>query len=380
MPAPVDPSQGPPAPAMGWRYWLVIIGCILGLVWAIGSRAQGQLRNPHAVSRSVTPRSGLNSEERATIALFRQASPSVVYITTLARQRDFFSLNITEIPQGSGSGFVWDQEGHIITNFHVIQGASGAKVTLADHSVWDAQLVGVAQDQDLAVLYIKAPKNQLKPLAIGTSADLEVGQTVLAIGNPFGLDQTLTMGIISALGREISATTGRTIAGVIQTDAAINPGNSGGPLLDSAGRLIGVNMAIYSPSGVSSGIGFAVPVDTINRIVPQIIRQGEITRPGLGVRIGDDRVSRRLNLSGVLIIEVEKGSAADTAGLRGIRVDAKGGMVLGDIIVGIDGERIETSNDLFNALDKRAVGDTVKVTMMRGESRLNMSVKLQAVR
>jgi len=328
----------------------------------------------------VTPRSGLNPEERATIALFRQASPSVVYITTLARQRDFFSLNITEIPQGSGSGFVWDQEGHIITNFHVIQSASGAKVTLADHSVWDAQLVGVAQDQDLAVLYIKAPKNQLKPLAIGTSADLEVGQSVLAIGNPFGLDQTLTMGIISALGREISATTGRTIAGVIQTDAAINPGNSGGPLLDSAGRLIGVNMVIYSPSGASAGIGFAVPVDTVNRIVPQIIRQGEITRPGLGVRIGDDRVSRRLNLSGVLIIEVEKGSAADTAGLRGIRVDAKGVMALGDIIVGIDGERIETSNDLFNALDKRAVGDTVKVTVLRGEARLSMSVKLQAVR
>jgi len=380
MSAPVDPSQGPPAPAMGWRYWLLIIGCILGLVWMMGNRAQGQLRNPHAVSRSVTPRSGLNPEERATIALFRQASPSVVYITTLARQRDFFSLNITEIPQGSGSGFVWDQEGHIITNFHVIQSASGAKVTLADHSVWDAQLVGVAQDQDLAVLYIKAPKNQLKPLAIGTSADLEVGQTVLAIGNPFGLDQTLTMGIISALGREISATTGRTIAGVIQTDAAINPGNSGGPLLDSAGRLIGVNMAIYSPSGASSGIGFAVPVDTVNRIVPQIIRQGEITRPGLGVGIGDDRLSRRLGLSGVLITRVEKGSAADRAGLRGIREDARGDVVLGDIIIGIDGERIETSNDLLNALDKRAVGDTVKVTVLRGESRLSISMKLQAVR
>src|SRR5207249_3560315 len=291
--------------------------------------------------RTINLRGALITDERATIALFRQASPSVVYVT-LARQRDFFSLNITEIPQGSGSGFIWDQEGHIMTNFHVIQGASGAKVTLADHSVWDAQLVGVAQDQDLAVLYIKAPKNQLKPLAIGTSADLEVGQSVLAIGNPFGLDQTLTMGIISALGREISATTGRTIAGVIQTDAAINPGNSGGPLLDSAGRLIGVNMAIYSPSGASSGIGFAVPVDTVNRIIPQIIRQGEITRPGLGVGIGDPR---RLGLSGVLITRVEKGSAADRAGLRGIREDAKGEVVLGDVIVGIDGERIETSND-----------------------------------
>ncbi|MBM3222759.1 MAG: trypsin-like serine protease [Candidatus Tectomicrobia bacterium] len=340
----------------------------------------GQLRNPQAAPRPVTPRGDLNTAERATMALFRQASPSVVYITTLARQRDFFSLNTLEIPQGSGSGFIWNQDGHIITNFHVIQGASGAKVTLADHSVWDAQLVGVAPDHDLAVLYIKAPSQQLKPLALGTSADLEVGQSVLAIGNPFGLDQTLTTGIISALGREINATTGRTISGVIQTDAAINPGNSGGPLLDSAGRLIGVNTAIYSPSGSSAGIGFAVPVDTVNRIVPQLIRQGEITRPGLGVRIGDDRVLRRLNLSGVLVIEVEKGSAADTAGLRGTRVDTRGGMVLGDIIVALDGNRIDSSNDLLNTLEKRTVGETVKLTIMRGEARQHVSVKLQAVR
>jgi S1-C subfamily serine protease len=253
-------------------------------------------------------------------------------------------------------------------------------VTLADHSVWDAQLVGVAPDHDLAVLYIKAPKHQLRPLAIGTSADLEVGQSVFAIGNPFGLDQTLTTGIISALGREIRATTGRTIAGVIQTDAAINPGNSGGPLLDSAGRLIGVNMAIVSPSGSNAGIGFAVPVDTVNRIVPQLIRQGEITRAGLGVRIGDDRVSRRLNLPGVLIIEVDKGSAAEAAGLRSTQVDAKGGVKLGDVIVAIDGERIETSDDLFNAMEKRAVGEVVKVTVLRSERRLSMAVTLQAVR
>jgi S1-C subfamily serine protease len=358
----------------------VLTCCIFGLGWLLGRHAQGQLRNPNATSRAITPRGALNAEERTTIALFRQASPSVVFITTLARQRDFFSLNIAEIPQGSGSGFIWDQEGHIITNFHVIQGASRARVTLADHSVWDAQLVGVAPDHDLAVLYIKAPKNQLRPLAIGTSADLEVGQTVLAIGNPFGLDQTLTTGIISALGREINATTGRTIAGVIQTDAAINPGNSGGPLLDSAGRLIGVNTAIFSPSGSSSGIGFAVPVDTVNRMVPQLIRQGEITRAGLGVRIGDDRVSRRLNLPGVLIIEVEKGSAAEAAGLRSTRVDAKGGVKLGDVIMAIDGERIETSNDLFNAMEKRAVGETVKVTVLRGETRLSTPVTLQAVR
>ena len=380
MRVPGPPSPRLPTPVVRWRYWVVLTCCLCSLGWLLGRHAQGQLRNPHATPRTVTPRGALNAEERATIALFRQASPSVVYITTLARQRDLFSLNIAEIPQGSGSGFIWDQEGHVITNFHVIQGASSAKVTLADHSTEEAQLVGAAPDHDLAVLYIKVPKNQLRPLAIGTSADLEVGQSVFAIGNPFGLDQTLTTGIISALGREINATTGRTIAGVIQTDAAINPGNSGGPLLDSAGRLIGVNTAIFSPSGSNSGIGFAVPVDTVNRIVPQLIRQGTITRVGLGVRIGDDRVSRRLNLSGVLIIEVDKGSAAEAAGLRSTRIDAKGAGKLGDVIVAVDGERIETSSDLFNAMEKRTVGETVKVTVLRGETRLSIPVTLQAVR
>ena len=380
MRSPIDLSQRSPASAEHRYFWLLLAWLVLELVWTLESRAQGQIRNPNAVPRAVAPREALKLEERATIALFRQASPSVVYITTLARQRGLFSLNMSEIPQGSGSGFIWDQEGHIITNFHVIQDASGAKVTLADHSEWDAQLVGVAPDQDLAVLYIKAPKSQLKPLAIGTSADLEVGQSVFAIGNPFGLDQTLTTGIISALGRDMSAVTGRTIAGVIQTDASINPGNSGGPLLDSSGRLIGVNTAIYSPSGASVGIGFAVPVDTVNRIVPQLIRQGEITRPGLGVRLGDDRVSRRLNLSGVLILEINKGSTAEAAGLRGTRSDARGRITLGDIIVGIDNDHVETSNDLFNALEKRAVGETVKVTVVRGETRLTVPVKLQAVR
>ena len=380
MRVPGPPSPRLPTPVVRWCYWVVLTCCLCSLGWLLGRHAQGQLRNPHATPRTVTPRGALNAEERATIALFRQASPSVVYITTLARQRDLFSLNIAEIPQGSGSGFIWDQEGHVITNFHVIQGASSAKVTLADHSTEEAQLVGAAPDHDLAVLYIKVPKNQLRPLAIGTSADLEVGQSVFAIGNPFGLDQTLTTGIISALGREINATTGRTIAGVIQTDAAINPGNSGGPLLDSAGRLIGVNTAIFSPSGSNSGIGFAVPVDTVNRIVPQLIRQGTITRAGLGVRIGDDRVSRRLNLSGVLIIEVDKGSAAEAAGLRSTRIDAKGAGKLGDVIVAVDGERIETSSDLFNAMEKRTVGETVKVTVLRGETRLSIPVTLQAVR
>jgi S1-C subfamily serine protease len=251
---------------------------------------------------------------------------------------------------------------------------------LADHSEWDAQLVGTDPSKDLAVLSIDAPPGLLTPIAIGTSSDLLVGQTVFAIGNPFGLDQTLTMGIISALGREITAANGRTIAGVVQTDAAINPGNSGGPLLDSAGRLIGVNTAIYSPSGSSAGIGFAVPVDIVNRVVHQIIRYGRVIRPGLGIRIADDATAQRLNLPGILILQNEPSGAAAAAGLRGTSRDAVGRLVLGDIIVGIDGDPTETADDLLNALEKHKVGDTVNVDIIRQNKRLRLPVTLQAVR
>jgi len=375
MPVLNDPQQRSTVPASRWRFWFALT-LIVGLVWLLGNRQRGGMRDPDAVPRAVTPRGDLAADERATIDLFRAVSPSVVYITTLTR--DIFSLNLLEMPQGSGSGFVWDQDGHIITNFHVIQGTSGARVTLADHSVWDAQLVGIAPDQDLAVLYISALKSHLQPIPVGTSADLLVGQKVFAIGNPFGLDQTLTTGIISALGREIRAVTGRTIAGMIQTDAAINPGNSGGPLLDSSGRLIGVNTAIYSPSGVSAGIGFAVPMDTVNRVVPQLIRHGRIIRPGLGVRI-DDTTARRLGLKGALIIQVDKGSAAEAAGLRGMRHDASGRLLLGDVIVGIAAEVVESSGDLMNILDKHAVGETIMVAIMRDGERRTVQVTLQAL-
>lgn len=229
---------------------------------------------------TVTPRGNLAEDERATMKLFADSSPSVVHITTRTLQRDLFSLNIMEVPQGTGTGFIWDLEGHIVTNFHVVEGASGAQVALADHSTWQADLVGVAPDQDLAVLKIDAPPQQLHPLPLGSSQDLGVGQKTLAIGNPFGLDHTLTTGVISALGRQIKSASGRPIKNVIQTDAAINPGNSGGPLLDSSGRLIGMTTAIVSPSGAYAGIGFAIPVDTIRWGVPQIIKHGKIVRPG----------------------------------------------------------------------------------------------------
>ncbi len=248
----------------------------------------------------ITPRGDLAADEKSMIAIFRQASPSVVHITTLAVRQDAFSFDVLQIPQGTGSGFVWDADGHVVTNFHVIQEADAATVTMADHSNWKAHLVGAYPDKDLAVLRVDAPPASLHPIPIGTSHDLQVGQKVFAIGNPFGLDQSLTTGIISALGREIQSVTQRPIKDVIQTDAAINPGNSGGPLLDSAGRLIGVNTAIYSPSGVSAGIGFAIPVDEVNRLVPQLIRHGRVIRPGLGIQVGPDRLAAELGLSGVL--------------------------------------------------------------------------------
>lgn len=355
--------------------WLLIFG----LTWALYDRFSENVYDPNAVPRVVTPRGNLAEDEKTTIELFRNASPSVVYITTLALRRDMFSLNTFQIPQGTGSGFIWDRDGHIITNFHVIKGANRVMVTLSDRSQWEAKLVGAAPDQDMAVLFISAPRDRMTPISVGTSSNLLVGQKVFAIGNPFGLDQTLTTGIISALGREINSASGRTISGVIQTDAAINPGNSGGPLLDSAGRLLGVNTAIFSPSGSSAGIGFAVPVDTVNRVVPEIIRYGRVIRPGLGVQIAEDATTRRLGVSGVLILRALKNGAATAAGLRGTRRGPRGRLLLGDIIVGIEGDKVGSTNDLLNALEKHKVGDRVTVHVIRDERRMSLSVTLQAV-
>jgi S1-C subfamily serine protease len=337
------------------------------------------LNDPKAATRTVTPRGELMAEEKSTIALFKQASPAVVNITVLGVERDLFSLNQYQIPQGTGSGFVWDTTGNIITNFHVIQNADAAQVTLADQSNWQARVVGAAPDKDLAVLKIDAPVSKLHPIPIGTSKDLQVGQNVFAIGNPFGLDQTLTTGVISALNREIESVTRRPIQGVIQSDAAINPGNSGGPLLDSAGRLIGVNTAIYSPSGTSAGIGFAIPVDTVNRIVPELIRSGKLTRPGLGIQIADEQIAQRLNVTGVLVVDVVRGSAAARAGIQPTRRDASGRVRLGDVITAIDGKKVESPNDLYLALDKYKVGDAVSVTSSRDGRTVQTKLTLEAV-
>jgi S1-C subfamily serine protease len=302
----------------------------------------------------------------------------VVYITNIEVHRNLFSLNVYEIPQGTGSGFIGDKEGRIVTNYHVIESASRGEVTLADQSTWKATLVGVAADKDLAVLQIAAPADVLQPLLIGESNNLLVGQKVFAIGNPFGLDQTITAGIVSALGREIKAITGRTIQGVIQTDAAINPGNSGGPLLDSAGRLIGVNTAIYSPSGGSAGIGFAVPVDVVNRVVPEIIRYGRVIRPGLGISVANDSIATRLGITGVLIINVQPGSSADEAGLKETMRN-RGEIVLGDVIVAINGAPVTNFDDLRNRMDLYRVGDKVALTVIRSGKKMDINVVLEEI-
>jgi len=364
-----------------WIYFLVlVVSSAVGLVFFKDSWVRSaSLFDPRAVSRTVSPRGELLSDEKSTINLFRQASPSVVNITAIGVERDLFTLNLYQIPQGTGSGFVWDTNGDIITNFHVIQNADAAQVTLADQSNWKARIVGVAPDKDIAVLRIDAPANRLHPIPIGTSKDLQVGQSVFAIGNPFGLDQTLTTGIISALNREIESVTRRPIQGVIQSDAAINPGNSGGPLLDSAGRLIGVNAAIYSPSGVSAGIGFAIPVDIVNRIVPELIRSGKVTRPGLGIQIADEQIAQRLGVTGVLVVDVARDGAAAKAGIQPTRRDSEGRLRLGDVITAIDGKKVESSNDLYLLLEKYKVGDAVTVTLLRDGRTVQARITLESV-
>ena len=335
--------------------------------------------SPDATPRAITARGDLAADETATVELFANVSPSVVYITNLVRRRSAFGFNVFEVPQGTGSGFIWDSDGYVVTNFHVIQNASSAEVRLADQTTWPARLVGIEPDKDLAVLKIDAPPASLRPIAIGRSNDLRVGQKVLAIGNPFGLDQTLTTGVISALGRHIQSVTGRTIRDVIQTDAAINPGNSGGPLLDSAGRVIGVNTAIYSPRGQGTyiGIGFAVPVDTVNLVVPELIAHGRVVRGGLGIMVARDDLARRLRIEGVLIMDV--GDEAASSGLRATRRDAVGRLVLGDVVVAINDVPVRSGNELRDELERYEVGDVVTVTVERVSEREELEVELQPI-
>jgi S1-C subfamily serine protease len=318
---------------------------------------------------------GLTEEENRQIEVFRRASASTVYITSKEYRRDWFSLNAYEIPSGSGSGFVWDEQGHIVTNYHVIENGDRFVVALGDQTEYAAQVVGVAPSKDIAVLRIDAPRDKLVPLALGQSAGLVVGQKVLALGNPFGLDQTLTVGVVSALGRELESPTGRKIRDVIQTDAAINPGNSGGPLLDSAGRVVGVNTAIYSPSGASAGIGFAVPVDAVARLVPQLIRYGKPSQPGIGFEPLPDSYARRNRLEGVVVVRVGRGTPADKAGLEGL-TRGRRGWIVQDSIVAVDGTPVSSVSDLMDRFEESGVGATVTLTVENDGERREVKIPL----
>ena len=334
-------------------------------------------RTPEA--RPIAPRPDLGEGEQRNIRLFEEASPSVVYITTVAEQIDLFSRDVAQIPLGTGSGFVWDDSGHIITNFHVLAGAAAARVTLADRTTWEAKLVGVAPEKDLAVLKIDAPRDKLRPIPLGASHDLRVGQSVFAIGNPFGLDQTLTTGIVSALGREIQGADNTPIRDVVQTDAAINPGNSGGPLLDSAGRLIGVNSAIRSPSGASAGIGFAIPVDAVNAAVPELIAYGKIRRPALDLEFLPSAWIRNLGLDNELVVlDVVAGGAAARAGLQPTTRTRRGEIVLGDIVVAVDGQPVRTRGDLRLVLESKKPGETIQLTVVRNRREVVVPLTLSS--
>lgn len=358
---------------------LLLLVAVAGLAYFVGGWGRrNAVNDPNAAPRTVAARGDLAADEKATIDLFKESSPSVVYITTLAVARDRFTLNLHQVPEGTGSGFVWDTQGHVVTNYHVIKGASAAKVTLNDGNSYPARLTGYAPDFDLAVLKIDVSADKLRPTPIGTSADLQVGQKAFAIGDPFGLDYTLTTGVISALGREIKSESGRPISGVIQTDAAINPGNSGGPLLDSAGRLIGVNTAIYSPSGAYAGIGFAIPVDTVNQVVPQLISKGNVrvARAVLGVTFVPEQLARRLGVrEGLLIHQVAPDTAAAQAGLRPTRSEDEPG----DVILAIDGQPVRSRADVERIIGKHQPGETATVTVRRDGKKVEIEVTLQGV-
>ncbi|MET0516883.1 MAG: trypsin-like peptidase domain-containing protein [Nitrospiraceae bacterium] len=359
------------------RRWHALL--LAGVVACLSIRALASA-GMDTMTRSGSPApTELTAEEQATISVFEKATRSVVFIANTAKQRDPWSFNLFEVPQGSGSGFIWNKQGHVVTNFHVVYGADAIIVTLADRTEYQAKVVGADPDHDLAVLHIQAPETALQPITIGNSQALRVGQRVLAIGNPFGLDHTLTTGVVSALGRTIKSMTNRTIEGVIQTDAAINPGNSGGPLLDGMGRLIGVNTQIMSPSGAFAGIGFAVPGDTVTRIVPELIKYGKLIRPGLGISLVPDAMARRWGVQGLIIGKIGRGSAAERAGLRGARETVVGRIEVGDVIVAVDGKPIETIDDLLDVMELHKVGEQVTVDYVRANRRYQVSVTLQAV-
>jgi S1-C subfamily serine protease len=354
---------------------LALVGCKKTTPMPDATTAPGQ---PSATPTPVPPLSPTAriEDERNTIDVFKNCAPSTVFVTQKRVMVDYFAGVAQEVASGSGSGFVWDDAGHIVTNFHVVDGARSLSVTFHDQQQFDAKVVGLEPRKDIAVLKVEAPAKLLVPIKVAKATQLEVGQKAVAIGNPFGLDHTLTTGVISALGRQVQGAGGVSIRDMIQTDAAINPGNSGGPLLDSTGQLIGMNTMIFSKSGSSAGIGFAVPVSTVARIVPQIIKTGRAEQLGLGISIDPmQKLERRLGLRGVIVLAVPQDSPAAKAGLRGVKQTGRG-IALGDVIIAIDEKRIESFDDLYTNLDTHKPDDVVKVTVARGEESVTVPVKV----
>ncbi|MET0355491.1 MAG: trypsin-like peptidase domain-containing protein [Cellvibrio sp.] len=318
-----------------------------------------------AVSSTVNAVEFATDDERNSMQVFEHARPSVVFVTNEQLARDPRSWDIMSVPAGSGTGFVWSSDGYIVTNYHVVEGANKVMITLQDQSSWPAKVVGLAPERDLAVLKITAPNEKLMALSLGDSSQLTVGRKVLAIGNPFGLDATLTTGVVSALGREIESPNHRKIANVIQTDAAINPGNSGGPLLNSQGQLIGVNTMIYSPSGASAGIGFAIPVNTVKDVVPQLIKNGRIVRPVIGFESAPEQWALQSGIEGLPILRVFNNSPAQQAGLQGVTRNRWGQLILGDVVVAIDGKLTPNNDAYMNILESHKPGDEVEIQLVR---------------
>ena len=334
----------------------------------------GRGRRTVSTPRDIVPRGDLASFEETTITIFNAAAPSVVYIFTENAVAGFFGAR--QIRQGNGSGFLWDEHGHVVTNYHVVEGARRVQVRLDSGEAIEATFVGGSPDHDLAVIRLRSVPAKIQPIPVGVSDSLQVGQAVFAIGNPFGLARTLTTGVISALDRRLPTAAGREVLGVIQTDAAINPGNSGGPLLDSAGRLIGVNTAIISGSGSSAGIGFAVPVDVVNAIVPELITRGKVPRPGIGIVALDEERAAGIGVPGVVIERVVPGSEADRAGLAGIDYRNR---LLGDVIVAVDGQDVVDLDDFVRLLQQLDIGQTVAIEVERGDTRRTVNVKIMDI-
>jgi len=376
----IESPRKPPDPFFRRLWFTGALVALLMVLWKTLLPAIESLWMPsEGQSRIVTARGDLAADEISTIELFEKSRDSVVFISTATLVRDLWTRDVFSVPRGTGSGFIWDDAGHVVTNYHVIENASGATVKLADGRDYKAALVGASPAHDIAVLRIGVGFKRPPPVPIGTSHDLKVGQKVFAIGNPFGLDWTLTNGIVSALDRSLAGNGGSAIEHLIQTDAAINPGNSGGPLLDSAGRLIGINTAIYSPSGASAGIGFAVPVDTVMRVVPQLIRKGKYLRPALGIDV-DQQINERLTaiagIRGVVVLRIHAGSAAEKAGLKGVTLTQQD-MKLGDIIVAVGNKGVDSVPKLLARLDEYQVGDVVQITVVRQGEKRELSVILQ---